>query len=548
MAEGIAILARAVGGSMGPNGRTMIFDRGRFNQPVVTKDGVSIAKEIILTDPLMELGRRIAYEAADRTNRSAGDATTCAVILINALVQEGLKHVIARRNVIQLRNGMEIACKAAVEYLNNLTVSVNTQEELCAVATVSSQDKQIGRIVSEIMYAVGKDGTIVTDVKQGTPGMEWERIEGMSIDRGYWSPMFINDSRRVQFNAENVYVLCTDERILTQDQLIPSLLALADFCAKNGKGIPHVLLIAPHFEGSAIDLCLGNKQAGKMVTCLVRAPYYADMMQECLLDIATYTGGKFCSEHYGHVLPRKMGEGKLDDFGFCKRIIVTDEKTTLIGGNGDQKKIDERVVTLKGIVDSLEDKFKNESTRERISRLTSSVGVVRCAALTEIATEELRFRVDDALCAARAAIEEGIIPGGGVGMLRAYQCLQNMGEGLTDDERVGFNIVRDSLLIPATQIANVAGEKGDVITHMILHGNEYSRGSKLSDKLKKKDPRNIGYDITTKEYVDMVSSGIIDPKKAIRCALENAVSVAGTFLTAEGAGIDLPEPTPGKAQ
>lgn len=528
MFQGIEILAKAVSATMGSHGRMISIDKGRFNEPVYTKDGVSVAKEIGVKDLVQNHGIKIAYEAAERTNKEAGDSTTAAIVLIHAMIEEGMKHVIARRNVIHLASGMLKASAAIVDAMEEVTKPIDTQTQLEDIATISAQDEGIGKIVAQAIEKVGADGSIVTDVKAGTPGLDFDFLEGMRIDRGYFSDFFVTDTARLEYDVNDVFVLVCGDKITNSKQIEFIFEALARARNKEGKGRINCIVIAPGFESTGLQFFLENKVRGMILSVLVKSPMYGEYMRGIMEDIAIKTGGKFFYSEDGRPLPSKVEEANIQDFGFAERVIVTTEQTSIIGGLGSTKAIDERVAYIRAHQKKEDDAFKKEQYGERISRLTGGVGVVHVSAKTEAQTEELRYRVEDALCAAKASLSEGTVPGGGVALLRASQIVlaDKKLKPINDDEQAGMQIVLSSIRKPAWQIATNAGESGDVIVHEILRRGE--EGGKLDE----------GFNLITRKYEDMRKAGIIDPKKAIRCALENAVGVASLFLTGGGCIVD----------
>lgn len=537
--KGIRIQVEAVGCTMGPDGKTMLIDKGRHNRPIATRDGVTVAKHILLKDPEEAMGAEIIYEAASRTNDHAGDATTCSTVLAGTIIEEGVKHVVAGRNVNKMRRGMLRASKVVTAALADMAKPVSNHDDIANIGSISSQDKEIGALIANVMGEIGQDGTITVDIKQTSPGMTYEVLQGMQLDRGYASSLFSTDGRKMEYNMENVLVLLSVDPIMRQQQLVPMI----DTALKGGHR--NILIVAPHVDaghaGSPMQFLLKNKLEGKIVPVVVKAPEHGAGMMAILEDLAIYTGAKlFCSEQ-GSPLPEGLtcmdSETKqtrtdcsVTFFGLADRVIVNQERTSLTGGHADKQKLEARVAELRIQADKGNSNFQREFLLERIGSLTSGVGVISVCASTEFESEDLRLRLDDALASVRSAVHEGIIPGGGVALLRCIDSLKDLEQTLTDDdERIGVQIIRKSCEKPAWQIATVSGEKGDVIVGEILK--------------EKKNP-NYGFDASEKVYGDMMKMGIIDPKRAIRSAMENAVSVAATFLTTHGTITDIPEEVP----
>lgn len=547
---GIRKIVEAVSCTMGPDGKTMLIDKGRYNRPIASRDGVTVAKHVVLEDPEEAMGAAIVYEAASRTNDHAGDATTCATVLAGAMIEEGVKHSVAGRNVNKLRKGMLMAAATVVENLGKLAKDVEKPEEIAQVGTISSQDKEIGALIAMVMGEIGPDGTITVDIKQSSPGMEYSILEGMQIDRGYYSPLFSTDGRKMEYNMDGVAVLISTDPIMRQQQLVP----MVDTALKSGR--KNLLIIAPHLDaghaGSPMQFLLKNKLEGRIVPVFIKAPENGERLFQLLEDIAVYTDAKVFSSEFGNPLPEgltcmekvKQEDGTIVEqmrkecnvrnFGWADRVIVDSERTSIVGGKSDEKRKKARIDEVRAMADTASDNFSKEFHRERLGNLTSGVGVINVAASTEFESEELRLRVDDALASVRSAVHEGIIPGGGVAMLRCIDAVKKLEDEQEDDDvRVGVSIVRKACEKPAWQIATVSGEKGDWIVGKILE---------------EKRNLNYGFDSSQKQWGDMFKMGIIDPKRAIRSAMENAVSVAATYLTMHGTITDIPgkddAPTP----
>jgi chaperonin GroEL len=540
--NGIRKMVDAVGCTMGPDGKTMLIDKGRFNRPIASRDGVTVAKHVVLEDPEEALGASIVYEAASRTNDHAGDATTCATVLAGAMIEEGVKHAVAGRNVNKLRRGMLLASAKVVEELKKYTKEIESAEEIAQIGAISSQDTEIGALIANVMADIGEDGTITVDIKQSSPGMEYNVLEGMQIDRGYSSPLFSTDGRKMEYNMEGVSILISSDPIMRQQQLVP----IIDSAVKTGR--KNILIIAPHLDaghmGSPMQFLLKNKIESRIVPVFVKAPEHGERLFQLLEDIAVYTNTKLYSSEFGMPLPEgltcmekvKQADGTViermrkdcdvSNLGYADRVIVDGERTSIVGGRADEKRKKERIAEIKATIETSSDNFSKEFNRERLGNLTSGVGVISVAASTEFESEELRLRVDDALASVRSAVHEGILPGGGVAMLRCIDAVRTLEDGQDDDDmRMGVQIVRKACEKPAWQIATVSGEKGDWIVGKILE--------------EKKNP-NYGFDSSSKKWGDMLKMGIIDPKRAIRSAMENAVSVAATYLTMHGTITDIP--------
>lgn len=530
--KGINKMAQAVGCTMGPDGKTMLIDFGRLGRPQAVKDGVTVAKHVELEDPEEALGAQIAYEASAKTNDQAGDATTCAMVLLNEMVNEGVKHVVAGRNVNQVRKGMLNASKLISEELDKMATKIETDEQIAHIGTISAQDPVIGETIAAVMAEIGPESTVTVDIQQSAPGIEYEILKGFQIGTGM-HPLFSTDKKKMEFNQQEALVLVSDDPIVRQEQLLPML----DVALKAGQRT--LCIFAPHMEadavGSPMMMLIRNKLEGKINPLFINVPNHGELQRGVLHDIAIYTGAHLFSAELGNPLPEGIGSTKddkliegvsLDKWGHAKRVIADMGSTAIVGGGGTEAKIEEHLEELKAQLPGLESNFHKEFMRERIGCLTSGVGVIRVSASTELESEELRLRMDDALSSVRSAIEEGIVPGGGVALLRAKNALDAVPDSATEDEIIGINIIQKAIEKPAWQIATVSGEKGDAVVEKILSSKE----------------KFFGYNASKKEYGDMMKAGIIDPKKAIRCALENATSVAATLLTMYGTITTIPEP------
>lgn len=539
--QGITKIVEAVGCTMGPDGKTMLIDKGRFNRPIASRDGVTVAKHVILEDPEEALGASIVYEAASRTNDHAGDATTCSTVLAGAMIEEGVKHAVAGRNVNKLRKGMLLASGVVVDTLGLMAKDVENPEEIAQVGAISSQDKDIGKLISDVMAEIGQDGTITVDIKQSSPGMEYTVMEGMQIDRGYSTPLFSTDGRKMEYNVEGVSVLLSTDPIMRQQQIIP----IIDAALK--RGFKNILIVAPHLDaghaGSPLQFLLKNKLEGKIVPVYIKAPENGERLFTLMEDIAVYTGAKLYSSEFGMPLPEgttcmeriKHPDGSITEqmredcdvsnLGWANRVIVDGDKTSLIGGKSNKERMEKRIQEIRAMIEVSNDNYSKEFNRERLGNLTSGVGVINVSASTEFESEELRLRVDDALASVRSAVHEGILPGGGVAMIHCIDAVKKLEAIQEDDDvRIGAQIVRKACEKPAWQIATVSGEKGDAIVAKIMESKD----------------TEYGFDSSSKKWGNMFEMGIIDPKRAIRSAMENAVSVAATFLTMHGTITDIP--------
>lgn len=539
--SGIRKIVEAVGCTMGPDGKTMLIDKGRFNRPIASRDGVTVAKHVLLEDPEEALGASIVYEAASRTNDHAGDATTCSTVLAGAMIEEGVKHSVAGRNVNKLRKGMLMGSKAVTDALTAMARDVANSDEIAQVGAISSQDPAIGKLISDVMAEIGQDGTITVDIKQSSPGMEYTVMEGMQIDRGYSTPLFSTDGRKMEYNMDGVSVLLSTDPIMRQQQLVP----MVDAALK--RGYKNLLIVAPHLDagqaGSPLQFLLKNKLEGRIAPVFIKAPENGERLFTLMEDIAVYTGAKLYSSEFGMPLPEgltcmekiknpdgtvveKMREDcDVSNLGWADRVIVDGDKTSLIGGRANKERMEKRIQEIRAMIEVSTDNYAKEFNRERLGNMTSGVGVINVSASTEFESEELRLRVDDALASVRSAVHEGILPGGGVAMIRCIEYLQTLEAKQEDDDvRMGVQIIRKACEKPAWQIATVSGEKGDAV---------------VAEIMKSKDP-HYGFDASSKKWGDMFAMGIIDPKRAIRSAVENAVSVAATFLTMHGTITDIP--------
>ncbi len=511
--SGVTKLSAAVRATMGPKGRNVVIDR-KYGGPTVTKDGVTVAKEIELDDPFENMGAQLVKEAATKTNDAAGDGTTTATVLAHAMMEEGMKHLSSGSNPILIKRGMERAAEAVTEFLGKIKKDISKREEYAAVATISAQDKEIGSVIAEVIDEVGKDGVVTVEAGQ-TLGLEKEFVEGMQFENGYISPYFVTDTARMEAVFERASILITDKKISSIQEILPLLEALAQ------KGKKEIVIISENVEGEALATLVVNKLRGTFSALAIKAPAFGDRRKEILKDIAALTGGRLISEEIG----LKLENATVADLGTARRVVCTKDTTLIVGGSGKKADIEMRINEIKGQLDNTKSDFDREKLQERLAKLTGGVAVIKVGAATEVEQKEKQHRVEDALSATRAAAEEGIVAGGGTAYIRALPTLESLMKNCKDkDEKVGIEIVMNSLTAPAKNIAENAGIEGGVVV------------SKVRDM---KD--NMGYNALTDEYTDLVKGMVIDPKKVTRCALENAVSVAAMFLTLEVAVTDIPK-------
>lgn len=510
--KGIRKLADAVRVTMGPNGRNALIAKS-YGAPTITKDGVTVAKEIELEDAWENMGAQLVKEAATKTNDAAGDGTTTATVLAEGMISEGLKFLTAGANAISMKNGIMKAVDAVVADLEKQKKDISTKEEFAAVATISAQDKEVGKIISEVMDQVGSDGVVTVEAGQ-TMGLEKEYVEGMQFDSGYISPYFVTDAGRMEAVYQNPYILITDKKISSIQEILPVLEALAQ------KGRKEIVIIAESIEGEALATLVLNKMRGTFSAVAVKAPAFGDRRKEMLKDIAILTGGRVISEEVG----LKLENTKLEDLGQAAKIVVTKDNTLLVDGAGNKKDITARIDEIKANIDQTKSDFDREKLQERMAKLSGGVAVIKVGAATEVEQKELQHRVEDALSATRAAAEEGIVAGGGAALIHALKSLEKV-KGATEDEQIGVDIVKMALAYPLKNIAGNAGLEGSVI---------------VSEVKQAKDSK-MGYNVVTEKVEDLVAAGVIDPKKVTRSALQNAASVAAMFLTIEVGIVDAPK-------
>ncbi len=510
--EGVRKLATTVCITLGPKGRNVGLDK-KYGSPVVTHDGVTIAKEIELKDPYENMGAQFVKEAATKTNDIAGDGTTTATLLAWKMIEAGIRNITAGANPMQLRTGMDAATEVVVKELEKMAVQIgDSQEKIAQVATVSAQNAEMGQLIAEVLSMVGSNGVITVEEAQ-TMGLTKEVVEGMQFDNGYISAYFVTDPARMEASYEDAYILLTDKKITSIQDILPVI----EKVLQSGK--KELVIIAEDIEGEALATLVLNKLRGAFSVLAVKAPAFGDRRKEILKDIAALTGGRVISEEVG----LKLEEAGLGDLGRCTRVVADKEHTTIIGGKGNKEDIQARISELKILIDKSNSDFDKDKFAERLAKLGGGIGVIKVGAATEVELKEKKHRLEDAVQATKAAVEEGIVPGGGVALLHALRALDGL--KLEGDAKTGVDLVRVALMEPVIRIVENAGQDGKVVVSKIMSEKEA-----------------IGYNVMTGEYVDMIKDGIIDPAKVTRCALQNAVSIAATFLTMEAAVVELPEP------
>jgi len=515
--KGVTIMAEAVKATLGPKGRNVVIDK-KFGSPTITKDGVTVAKEIELQDKFENMGAQMVKEVASKTSDVAGDGTTTATVLAQAIFREGLKNVTAGANPMGLKRGIEAAVDAVVNDLKGFSKATKDKKEIAQVATIASNnDKTIGNLIAEAMEKVGKDGVITVEESKSAETV-LDVVEGMQFDRGYLSPYFVTDAERMECVLEDAYVLIHEKKISVMKDMLP----LLEQVARASKPL---LIIAEEVEGEALATLVVNKLRGTLSGCAVKAPGFGDRRKAMLEDIAVLTGGKAITEDLGI----KLENIKLDDLGRAKKVVVDKDNTTLVEGSGKAKEIEGRIKQIRAQIEETTSDYDREKLQERLAKLAGGVAVIKVGAATETAMKEKKARVEDALNATRAAVEEGIVPGGGVALLRAAKAIDGL--KLEGDEKVGCMIVKRALEEPIRQIVENAGLEGSVIVERVKSETSPSRG----------------YDAESMEYVDMLKAGIIDPTKVERVALQNAASVASLLLTTEALITELPEEKPAAA-
>ena len=512
MLRGVNILSDAVKATLGPKGRNVVVDRS-FGAPRTTKDGVSVAKEIQLPDPFENMGAKMLCEVASKTSDLVGDGTTTATVLAQVIVQEGFKADAANMNPMDIRRGIDMAVEAVVEDLKTRSRKISSSEEIAQVGTISSNgDREIGELIAQAMEQVGSEGVITVEEAKSMK-TELDIVEGMQFDRGYLSPYFITDAEKLTCVYEDVYVLMHEKKLSGLQTLLPLLEAVMQ------SGQP-LLLIAEDIEGEALATLVVNKLRGGLKVAAVKAPGFGDRRKAMLEDIATLTGGQVVSEDLGI----KLENVTIDMLGRAKKVILTKDDTTIIEGAGEQADIEARCAQLKTQIDETTSDYDREKLQERLAKLSGGVAVIRVGGMTEIEVKERKDRVEDATCATRAAVEEGILPGGGAALLYARKALDKL-DALNDDQRVGINIVRRALAAPLQQIADNAGVDGPLVV----------------GKLLEQDNMDLGFDAQREVYCDMYEAGILDPTKVVRIALQDAASIAGILVTTEAMIAEIPK-------
>ena len=517
--NGIDIVANAVVTTLGPKGRNVAIDR-KYGSPTITHDGVTVAKEIELKDPFENMGAQLLKEAATKTNDIAGDGTTTSTVLAHAMVTEGLKNLAAGANPMLLKRGIEAASKAVAESIHDQAIMITTKEEIASVATISAQDSEIGNLIADVMDKVGKDGVITVEESKGLE-FETEYVEGMQFDRGYISPYFITDSEHMEANIEDPYILIYDKKISAAADIVPLLEKLVQV------GKREILIIAEDVDGEALATLVLNKIRGMLNVIAVKAPGFGDRRKAMLQDIAILTGANVISEETG----RKLETATIEDLGRAEKVTSDKENTTIVGGKGDPKAIKARIEQIRVEIENTTSDYDREKLQERLAKLSGGVAIIRVGAATETELKEKKHRVEDALSATRAAVEEGIVAGGGVALLNAIEALKDI-QMDSQDAQIGVNIVRHALAVPMRHIAENAGMDGSVVVETVRQ-KQAAEGNK-----------HIGYNVLTEEYGDMVTGGVIDPAKVTRGALENAASIAAMILTTEALITDIPEEHP----
>jgi len=513
--KGIDIMAGAVKTTLGPKGRNVALDK-KFGAPSVTHDGVTVAKEIQLEDSFENMGAQLLKEAATRTNDVAGDGTTTATVLAQAIVNEGLKNLAAGANPMQLKLGIDKGTEAIVEYIRRQAVPVQTKKDIAQIAAISAADDQIGELIAEVMDKVGKDGVITVEESRGI-NFEVEYVEGMQIDKGYISPYFVTNTEKMEASLENPYILITDKKISAVQDILPIVEKIVQ------QGRREIVIIAEDVDGEALATLVVNKLRGILNVLAVKAPGFGDRRKEMLRDIAVLTGGQVISEEMG----RRLDNATLADLGSARLVTSHKEDTTIVEGRGDPAEIQARIRQIKAQIDETTSDYDREKLQERLAKLSGGVAVIKVGAGTEVELKYRQTRVEDALSATRAGVEEGMVPGGGVALINAIAALDDL--KLTGDAGTGVVILRRGLEEPLRQLAINGGKDGSVVAEGVRRAQKEHNNS------------HYGYNVLVDEYVDMFEYGIADPAKVTRSALQNAASIAAMILTTEALITDLPE-------
>ncbi|MBN2004450.1 MAG: chaperonin GroEL [Anaerolineae bacterium] len=521
--RGMEVLAKAVVTTLGPKGRNVALDK-KWGSPTITHDGVTVAKEIELSDPFENMGAQLLKEAATKTNDIAGDGTTTATLLAHILIEEGMKNVAAGANPMLIKRGILEAAEKVAEAIKQASVEVNTKADIANVASISAQDRVIGDLIAEVMDKVGKDGVITVEESKGLE-FETEYVEGMQFDRGYISAYFVTSADTMESVIDDAYILIYDKKISSAQDLVPILEKLVQ------RGIRNLVIIAEDIDGEALATLVVNKLRGLLNVLGIKAPGFGDRRKAMLQDIAALTGGHVITEEEG----RKLDSATLEDLGRADKVVSTKDDTTIVSGQGDEVAIRARIEQIKVEIERSTSDYDKEKLQERLAKLAGGVAIIRVGAATETELKEKKHRVEDALSATRAAVEEGIVPGGGVALINAAAVLNDYKMAYSD-EQTGVTILRYALQMPVRRIAENAGQDGAVIL------------SEVRRKHTETGNDHIGYDVITGDYVDMLEAGIIDPAKVTKGALLNAASVAGMVLSTEALITDIPEPkTPAPA-
>ena len=515
--KGIDIVANAVATTLGPKGRNVAIDR-KFGSPTITHDGVTVAKEIELEDPFENMGAQLLKEAATKTNDIAGDGTTTSTVLAHAIVTEGLKTLAAGANPMLLKRGIEASAKAIAENIKGQAIELTTKDDIANVASISAQDRSIGNLIADVMDKVGKDGVITVEESKGLE-FEQEYVEGMQFDRGYISSYFVTDAEHMEAEISEPNILIHDKKISAAADIVPILEKLVQVGKRD------VVIVAEDIDGEALATLVLNKLRGMVNVLAIKAPGFGDRRKAMLQDIATLTGATVISEETG----RKLDSVTVADLGQAEKVVSDKDNTTIVGGKGDELAIKGRIEQIRIEIDKSTSDYDREKLQERLAKLTGGVAIIRVGAATETELKEKKHRVEDALSATRAAVEEGIVPGGGVALINAVAALDGV-KMETEDEQIGVNIVRKALEVPMRRISENAGKDGSVIIENV-------RQKQAKDK-----SARIGYDVLSDTYGDMVKAGVIDPAKVTRGALENAASIAAMILTTEALITDVPQP------